>query len=71
MDETGLVEALVGLFDNDTGLDEVDPLVEDTNRVSTYEQAGMLTSNKGLVLLLNDGSEFQLTVVQSKWARDE
>jgi hypothetical protein len=68
MNETDLVKALVGLFNNDTCLDEVDPLVEDTERVSTYEQQGMLTRNAGLVLRLRDGSEFQLTVVQSRRA---
>jgi hypothetical protein len=68
MNETDLVEALVGLFNNDTCLDEVDPLVEDTEWVSTYEQQGVLTRNAGLVLRLRDGSEFQLTVVQSRRA---
>ena len=35
-------------------------------RVSTYENAGVMTYNKGLVLTLPDGSEFQLTIVQSR-----
>ena len=35
-------------------------------QVQTYEQAGVMTYNKGLVITLPDGSEFQLTIVQSR-----
>ena len=35
-------------------------------RVRTFEQAGVMTYNKGLVISLPDGSEFQLTIVQSR-----
>jgi hypothetical protein len=35
-------------------------------RVETYEQAGVMTYNKGLVITLPDGSEYQLTIVQSR-----
>ena len=35
-------------------------------RVQTYEQAGVMTYNKGLVITLPDGTEFQLTIVQSR-----
>ena len=35
-------------------------------RVQTYEQAGVMTYNKGLVIPLPDGSEYQLTIVQSR-----
>ena len=34
--------------------------------VRTFEQAGVMTYNKGLVISLPDGSEFQLTIVQSR-----
>ena len=34
--------------------------------VATYEEAGMLTRNEGLVLKVEDGSEYQITIVQSK-----
>ncbi len=33
---------------------------------STFEDAGVLTSNAGLVLRTADGSEFQVTVVRSR-----
>ena len=35
-------------------------------RVQTYEQAGVMTYNKGLVITLPDGGEYQLTIVQSR-----
>ena len=33
--------------------------------VRTYEEAGVLAGNEGLVVRLEDGSEFQVTTVQS------
>lgn len=35
-------------------------------RVATFEQRGVLTRNNGLVVTLADGSEYQVTIVQSK-----
>ena len=35
-------------------------------RVQSYEEAGVMTYNKGLVITLPDGSEYQLTIVQSR-----
>ncbi|MBQ6513403.1 MAG: hypothetical protein IJI09_01655 [Clostridia bacterium] len=35
-------------------------------RVRTFEQAGVMTYNKGLVIEMPDGTEFQLTIVQSR-----
>ena len=34
-------------------------------RVETFEEAGVVTSNRGLVLHLGNGQEFQLTIVES------
>ena len=39
---------------------------EDIASVSTYQQVGMLTTNAGVVLRLRGGSEFQMTIVQSR-----
>ena len=33
--------------------------------IQTFEQEGVMTYNKGLVIRLPNGSEFQLTIVQS------
>jgi len=35
-------------------------------RVQTNEEAGVLTDNRGLVVRMTDGSEFQVTIVQSR-----
>lgn len=43
-----------------------DGLAWEDVRVETYENAGVMTYNKGLVLTLPDGSEFQITIVQSR-----
>ena len=34
-------------------------------RVETFRQRGILTSNRGLVVRLGNGQEFQLTIVES------
>ena len=36
------------------------------SRVTTFENAGVMTYNKGLVITMPDGTEFQLTIVQSR-----
>lgn len=35
---------------------------------TTFENAGVMTSNKGVVVTLPDGSQFQVTVVKSRSA---
>jgi len=34
--------------------------------IRTYDDAGILTMNKGLVIEMPDGSEFQITIVKSR-----
>ena len=34
--------------------------------VETYEEAGLLTRNDGLVIKTEDGDEYQVTIVKSK-----
>ena len=34
--------------------------------ISTYRDVGMLSNNAGLVIKVDDGSEYQITIVQSK-----
>ena len=36
------------------------------SEIHTFQQEGVLTYNKGLVIKLPNGSEFQLTIVQSR-----
>jgi len=37
--------------------------------VQTYAELGMLTNDAGIVVTMKDGSEFQITIVQSRPAR--
>jgi hypothetical protein len=60
MDERTIMDALFLLLTDgyeveDTALAEVDMVVD-------YEAAGLLTRDKGLILRMQDGSEFQLTI---------
>lgn len=41
-------------------------LVEALRRVRSFEEAGLMTRDDGIVLYLEDGSEFQVTVVQRR-----
>ena len=35
-------------------------------RVSTFQEAGVMTLNRGLEIQLEDGSEFQITIIRSR-----
>lgn len=43
-----------------------DGIAEKVAGVSTFDEAGVLTRNAGLVVRLDDGTEFQVTVVRSR-----
>lgn len=54
--QEALVEALYGIeLYGDDGEVEV-------TSVRTFEEAGLMTRNKGVVIRLSDGSSFQLTI---------
>ena len=64
MNEQVIMEALQLLLVeryevSDTALDEVE-------RCSSFSEAGLLTNDEGLVLRMADGSEFQITIRQSR-----
>ena len=40
--------------------------VEDVVRVNTFSAAGLMTRNKGLVVKMADGSEFQIQIAKSR-----
>ena len=48
---------------------ESDPS-EEWARVEPYHDTGLLTKDHGFVLTMNDGSEFQVTIVQSRWPKE-
>ena len=58
--QDGLVELISEAADDSFGIGWEDA------RVRTFEDAGVMTYNKGLVISLPDGTEFQLTIVQSR-----
>lgn len=55
-------ESLVDMDDEDHGVF--------VDRVSTFDDGGLLTRNAGVVLKLSNGDEFQLTIVQSRDGSD-
>ena len=61
-DEETLQDALKELITEGYNSEEV---CWENMRVQTFSDAGVMTYNKGLVIELPDGTEFQLTIVQS------
>lgn len=61
MTEAEAQEALRDILD-----DPDNDLTECIRSVTSYQDAGLLTMNKGLVLRMADGSEFQLQIVRSR-----
>ncbi len=55
-----------GLRDLIEGNPSDDEILWENMRVSTFEEAGVMTYDKGLVIRLPDGTEYQLTIVQSR-----
>ena len=70
MTEKGFESCLMALIDGEvdgaaSAVNEVfDP--DGVQGVATFEDAGVMTRNRGLVVTMDDGTEFQLTVVRSK-----
>jgi len=69
MDNNAFARCLLAVLSDECEVDEsFDP--DGIRRVETYAEAGMLTTDAGLVVTMDDGSEFQLTIVQSRRGRD-
>jgi hypothetical protein len=67
--KTKMNEEDFGLFLSDvleTYLDLDDDNPSPIDNISTFNHAGILTMNEGLVIRLTSGEEFQLTIVRSK-----
>ena len=64
---------LLEVFEREAGRDsqhiEQEPLRACIDRVQSYRDAGVWTDLHGLIIRTADGEEFQLTVVQSAYAR--
>lgn len=52
-----IIEEALWNEDNDT---------QNVTAISTFEDAGLMTYDKGLVITMADGSEFQVTITQTK-----
>ena len=63
LDESTLQDALKELITEGYDSSEI---CWDNLRVNTFDEAGVLTYDKGLVIALPDGTEFQLTIVRSR-----
>ena len=59
-DITLVLEESLLAFDEEQGIGE------DIHSVYTYEEVGMLTRNEGFVLRLENGDEFQVTILKTK-----
>ena len=73
MDEHEMQTALNDLFaalilaaDCDEYPEDLPDELSEVEMVQTYDEAGILTNNKGLVLRMKDGTEWQVTLVQSR-----
>ena len=65
MDEKGFAACLAAVLNNECELNEsFDP--DGIHIAQPYDELGILTNNAGLVVRMDDGSEFQLTVVRSR-----
>ena len=68
MNETQLQELLQNLLDDEdaclSAQDTDDPMAVES--AWSFEHVGVMTNNKGLVVRMQDGTEFQVTVVQSR-----
>ena len=65
-----LQDAIKMLLDDlvDHGFEDFDPpeILENIADVQTYEEAGVLTTNAGVVIRMADGTEWQVNIVRSR-----
>lgn len=64
VDACEVAEAIAGVICGDYEVE--DTALAGGLRVRSFEDAGVLTRNRGFVVSLSDGSEFQVIVVRSK-----
>jgi len=62
MDKFQMVELLRTLLEEE---------LTENSRIQTFQEAGLLTHDEGLVVRLPDRNEFQITVVQSKFSKED
>ena len=73
MNDTELQDALMAMLEEASYMDaeDIDQFsmpgeLAEIERVRTFDEAGVMTRDAGLVITTADGDEFQLTIVQSR-----
>jgi len=69
MNERDLQEELINLLECNDALEAASTDLPLGLLAQSFDSAGVMTGSAGLVLTLRDGSEFQITIVQSREAR--
>ena len=64
------IEAILNALQYESGEDG-EPVLEQLDSASSFEDAGIMTRNRGVVWRMADGSEFQITIVQSAMGHRE
>lgn len=64
MTENKIAEALLLTINGLLEIDETE--LGEVAEVLTFDRAGLLTNDEGIVLRMDDGSEFQLTIKKSR-----
>ncbi len=64
MNTKQLITLLAAALDSDA--DSAADLAVQIRHVLTFDEAGLLTRNEGLVIQMTDGAEFQITIVKSR-----
>lgn len=64
MNEIDVQDTLINLLDPTADRDDYLESLQVVG-VESFAEAGLLTRNKGLVVETDDGSQFQITIVQS------
>ena len=64
MNEQVIREALELILNGELSLE--DTALEETRVARSFEEAGVFSGDEGLVLRMQDGNEFQITIRQSR-----
>jgi len=68
MTEQGFAACLAAILNGEVDVNEsFDP--DGIEGVASFEDAGVLTMNAGLVVTMDDGTEYQITIVRSRAGR--
>lgn len=62
--EEQVEDALLGILRFGESIDNT--VLANTQNALSYREDGVLTTNRGVVLQMADGTEFQITIVQSR-----